>query len=112
MARYRALQIGFVGGGKIRVGQEFTWNGPPADWMEPVDEAAKAAAASAPVRRPEPAPAPVSSTDGPDDPFKDMPVEKMLDYVKTKSGRDAPPKVAADEDKLRNLCRTLAGSNG
>ena len=70
MPRYRATATLFVNGARIRPGQEFISDLPPAPAWELMDAATTVAPGEAPV-----------------DGFAAMQVEELMDYIETKTGR-------------------------
>lgn len=104
MARYRAKQLCFVDGAKIRPGQEFSTDAPHnKDAWEPID-------AAAPDAKPElkletkveakPAPKPTG------DPFATMDEEQARNFIASKGG--VPPAPGASLTKLRSAAKAAA----
>lgn len=102
--RYRAKQVCFVDGARIRPGQEFSTSASPNDAWEPIDKPAaepeKAAAKAAP------APAP-KDDDVVDDPFEKMDEQTARTFIQTKGGRQ--PGQKATIETVRAAARSAAG---
>ena len=100
MAKYRAKQLCFVDGSKIKPDQTFSTDAPPnLDAWEPLDGSAPAAKAA-----PKPAPQPV------EDPFDAMEEEQARLYIASKGGKAPGPK--ASIEAIRNAARAAAGTDG
>lgn len=115
MARYRANAPMFINGARIRVGQEFSFAGPPNKDMEPLDaEAAKlmerlkvgAASVAAPAKAETVKAEPVKA-----EPFglEVMGDDELRAFIETKGGK--MPGAKASRETLLNAAR-LAGGDG
>lgn len=99
MARYRAKQLCFVDGSKIKPGQTFSTDAPPNDAWESLDDPKPA-----PKSEAKPAPKPV------EDPFDAMDDEQARNYIASKGGKAPGPK--ASIEAVRNAARAAAGTDG
>ena len=110
MARYRANAPMFVNGSRIRVGQEFSFSGPPNKDMVPLDaEAAKLIerlnGGAAPVAAPAKAEPVKAEPAG----LEAMGDDELRAFIETKGGK--MPGAKASRETLLNAAR-LAGGDG
>ncbi len=114
MARYRANAPMFINGSRIRVGQEFSFSGPPNKDMEPLDaEAAKqmerlkvGVAATAAPGKAERVPAAEPDKTEPSG-LEAMSDEDLRAFIETKGGK--MPGAKASRETLLNAARLAAG---
>jgi hypothetical protein len=112
MARYRATVPMFINGARIRVGQEFSFAGPPNKDMEPLDaEATKLMAPLLVGKQPAPA-APVKAEPAPAADETPVGLEAMSDealraFIETKGGKQ--PKKDASRAVILAAATACAG---
>jgi len=114
MARYRANAPMFINGSRIRVGQEFSFAGPPNKDMEPLDAEAIKLMAPLLAGKPGTPAAPVKAervlaADETPTGLEAMADDELRSFIETKGGK--MPGAKASRETLLNAAR-LAGGDG
>lgn len=111
--RYRAKATLFVGGSRIRAGQEFSSDDTPGTDWEPIDAGSKAPAVAKfveqRVKTPETTAAP-KPVEPPIDPWEKYTDDQIRAFIDTKGGKQ--PAATASRETLISRAKSLVGTDG